>query len=332
MIETKITLLINRKSDFDIIRRQVIDSNIQFPVYIFELDSLYQIQFVSDYEEWELDTKILSCFPDYEFTEELEKGRKEIRIQLTRYQSEFSTDGWGRPIENPLNETKYLIKKSVSHSEKYNPIVKVLFGEREQNYYVNIVDGINNSTNEKGFLLLNDFRTRNENRDAEIFKDKLYTTFNEAFRFGYYKMQDTVSEDFKKHIQDEKKKITEQHRIPRKIVRNFIASCNKLEIAEILKSLDNNVIFEKRVNWRTEMRAEGIREFEEYLKSSTQDLCLMNFKIKSSWTIKLPNIGIRVEFFPQKRDNQEESNIFLKCRQFRFELSNDKIISIIEEQ
>ncbi len=27
-----------------------------------------------------------------------------------RYQSELSTDGWGRQIENPLNETKYLVK------------------------------------------------------------------------------------------------------------------------------------------------------------------------------------------------------------------------------
>jgi len=42
----------------------------------------------------------------YEFTSSLERGRKEISIEISRYQSEFSTDGWGRRIENPLNETQ----------------------------------------------------------------------------------------------------------------------------------------------------------------------------------------------------------------------------------
>ena len=332
MKETEITILINRKSDLDIVRQKIIDSNIQFPVYIFELDSFYQIEFASDYEEWELDSKILSCFPNYVFTKDLEKGRKEIRIQLTRYQSELLTDGWGRPIENPLNETKYLIKKSASNSEKYNPRIKVLFGESEENYFVNIVDGINKLTNKKGFLLLNDFKTRKENSDADILKDKLYTIFNEAFRFGYSKMQNIVNEDFRRYNQEEKKRITERHKIPRKIVRNFITSCNKFEISEILKLIDNNIIFEKRVKWQTEVRLEGIQQFEQYLKSSSQDLCSMNFKIRSSWTIKLPNIEIGVKFYPQKNDNQKDENIFLKYRQFRFKLNNDKIASIIEEQ
>ncbi len=332
MIETKITILINRKSDFDIVKQKIIESNLQFPVYIFELDSLYQIELSSDYEEWELDSKILSCFPDYEFTQDIEKGRKEIRIQMTRFQSELSMDGWGRPIENPLNETKYLIKKSTSNSNKYNPIIQVLFGESEENYFVNIVNGINKSTNEKGFLLVNDFKTRNENRNAEILKDKLFKTFNEAFRFGYYKMQNIVNEDFRKHIQEEKRKITELNKIPRKIVRNFIAACNRFEMDEILKSLDNNIVFEKQVRWQTEIRTEGILHFEQYLKTSSQDLCSMNFKIRSSWTIKLPIIEIGVKFYPQKNDNLKNEDKFLMYRRFRFKINKDKIVNIIDEQ
>ena len=58
----------------------------------------------------------------------------------------------------------------------------------------------------------------------------------------------------------------------------------------------------------------------------------MNFKIRSTWTIKLPNIAIGVKFYPQKNDKVKEENLFLKYRQFNFTLNNDKIVSIIEEQ
>lgn len=332
MIETEIKIVINRKADIAIVKQNIVDSNIQFPVYIFELDNHYEIEFVSDYEEWELDNKILSSFPDYEFTQDPEKGRKEIRLQLIRYQSEFSTDGWGRPIENPLNETKYLIKKSGNLSENFNPKVQVLFGRSEQNYFINIVDGINKTNDEKGFLLLNDFKTNNEKKDAELLKDRLYKTKNEAFRFGYYKMQDTVNEDFKRHIQEQKKNISDQHKIPRKIVRDFINSCNRHEIDGILKHLDKLVIFDKRVKWQTQLQTKGIEQFEEHLKSSNQDLCSKNFKIRSQWNISLPNITIGVKFFPKAVDKENEGKMFLKYRQFCFTLNNDKISYIIEDE
>lgn len=332
MTETAITILVNRKSDFDLIRQKLIDSKIQFPVYIFELDSHLKIEFISDYEEWELDSKILTCFPNYEFTDELEKGRKEIRIQISRYQSKLSIDDWGRPIENPLNETKYLIKKTASDSEIYNPNVKVLFGNKEENYFVNIVEGINNSTNEKGFLLVNIFKSSNEKNNTEILKEKIFKTYNEAFRFGYNKMQNTVSEDFKIHVAEKKKLLTEQHKVPKKVVRNFIASCNKFDIVEILKTLDNNFVFEKRIKSQTIIMAEGIQHFEKYLKSPTQDLCSMDFKIRTQWTITLPKIEIGVKYYPKEYNKQKNDNLPLKYRQFSFRLNNDKITSIIEEQ
>lgn len=332
MIETEIKIVINRKADIATVKQNIIDSNIQFPVYIFEFDNHYEIEFVSDYEEWELDSKVLLSFPDYEFTQDPEKGRKEIRLQLIRYQSEFSTDGWGRPIENPLNEIKYLIKKSGNSSENFNPKVEVLFGRSEQRYFIHVVGGINKANDEKVFLLLNDFKTNNEKKDAELFKDTLYKTKNEAFRFGYYKMQDTVNEDFKKHIHEQKKKISEEYKIPRKIVRDFINSCNKFEIDGILKHLDNLVIFDKRVKWQTQLQTHGIEQFEEYIKSSTQDLCLKDFKIRPQWNISLPNITIEVKFFPKPVDKESEGKTFVKHRQFRFTLNNDKISYIIEDE
>lgn len=331
MIETTITIVLNRKSDFEIVKEKIIESNFHFPVYIFESENSYKIEFVSDYEEWELDNKILLCFPDFEFTKDLEKGLKEIRIQLTRSQSEFSTDGWGRPIENPIKETKYLIKKSTDPTEKYYPNIKILFGENEQNYFINIVSGINKYNNEKGYLLLNDFKTRNKNKETEVLKDKLYKTLNEAFLFGYYKLQELVNQDFSIHIKNEKKKTTELYKVPRKIIRNFISSCNKFETNEILKLLDENIVFEKLFKMQTIIKTEGIQKFEEYLNSSAQDLCLMNFKIKSSWAMSLPYIEIEVKFYPKKSLNEEEK-IFLKFRKFKFKLKNSKIISIIEER
>lgn len=332
MIETEINILINRKSDIKVIKQNIIETNIQFPVYIFEYENHYKINFVSDYEEWEFETKILDFFPEYEFTKNLENGRKEIRLQLSRYQSEFSLDEWGRQIENPLNETKYLIKKSNSKPEKFNPKIKVLFGRSEQDYYINIVNGINKATDEKGFLLLNDFKSNDENKEVEIIKDKLYKSPIEAFNNGCYKIQELVNQDFKDYIEAQKKEIREGQKLPRKLIRDFINFCNKSEIEGILKNLDENIIFEKRIRWKTVLIIEGIQEFEDYTKSPNQELFAKKFKIRSSWNINLPSITIGVKFHPITTDYEEKSRSTLKYKQIRFEINNNKIISIIEEQ
>ena len=80
MIETQISILINRKSDIELIKNSIVNCKIQFPVYFCEFEENFNANFTSEYEEWELDKEILNCFPDYEFTENLEKGRKEIRL------------------------------------------------------------------------------------------------------------------------------------------------------------------------------------------------------------------------------------------------------------
>ena len=85
MIETDISITINRKSDIDQIKEKIIENKIRFPVYIREYEFSYQINFTSDYEEWELDTAILDCFLEYEYTTDLEKGRKEVSPRRTPY-------------------------------------------------------------------------------------------------------------------------------------------------------------------------------------------------------------------------------------------------------
>jgi len=329
MIETGLSILINRKSDLELIKNCIIKSDINFPIYICEYEEDFTINFTSDYEEWELDTKILNCFPEYEFTENLEKGRKEIRLQISRNQPEFYSDTW-RPIENPVNETKYLIKKSKEKPQKFNPKITVLFEENENDYYVNIVDGINTESREKGFLLLNEFKKRNDLNDVEVLKNELYKSRLDAFRFGRHKMQDLVNNDYEEYLKNKKKEIRKQQRVPRKIVRDFINNCNKNDLAGILKNLDENVIFEKRIKWKTQSRYIGIKKFEEFVKSKDQDLCNKDFKIRSSWDINLPiRISIGVKYSPYSNNNEVMT---LKYRQFIFEFKDKKIERIIEEK
>jgi hypothetical protein len=330
MIETQISIQINRKSDIQVVKDCIVNSKIQFPVYICEYEGNFTANFTSEYEEWELDKEILNSFPDYEFTENLEKGRKEIRLQIFRHQSQLCTDGWGRPLENPLNETKYLVKKSKNKPTRYNPRITVLFEDNEQSYYVNIVNGINKNTNEKGFLLLNEFRNQDVNGESEIFKDTLYKTPLEAFHFAKNKMEGVVDSDFEEYLKNKKKAIRKKQRIPRKRVRDFINSCNRNDLDDIFENLGENFIFEKKVKRKTETEINGFEEFKKYIKSKDQELCSMGFKIRSSWNIDLPfSITIGVKYFP---DEAKKDNMTLQYRQFIFEFKGEKIIRITEKK
>jgi len=329
-METQLSILINRKSDEELIRKSIINCKIQFPIYIFEYEEHFEVNITSDYEEWELDTEILKCFPEYEFTKNLEKGRKEIRLQVSRYQSELCTDGWLRPIESPLDETKYLVRKSKNKSTKFNPKITVLFDDNEQYYYVNIINGIDKNSGEKGFLLLNEFKTINDKNESEILKDKLYKKPIEAFHFGYHKMQDLVNNDFEEYLKGKKKEIRRQQRMPRKMIRDFIEACNKNDFEGIFKNLNQYVIFEKRTSGKKESAFRGIRELKDYIKSEKQELCNMDFKIRSSWDFNLPkNITIGVKYFSDSKNNNKMT---LKYIRFIFELQNDKISYITEEK
>ena len=220
---------------------------------------------------------------------------------------------------------KYLIKKSVNKPVNFNPKIKVLFEDKEQYYYVNIVDGINKATNEKGFLLLDNFKNKIEDDTAEILKDKLYKSQLEAFHSGYNKLSELVYDNFKLYLEDKKKKIREIEKLPRKIIRDFIKTCNNFDEVGIFKNLDKDVVYERRLNWKTLSRANGITKVKEHLNSTEQRLCSENFKIRSSWNINLPNVTIGVKYFP--KSSNPEDRPFQKYGQIQFVLENDKIIS-----
>lgn len=328
MIETEVSITVYRKLDIDLIEKKIIEQNMKFPVYIREFELSYEINFTSDYEEWELDTAILNSFPGYEYTSDLERGRKEIRVQISRYQSELSTNDWGHRIENPLNETKYLVKKSVGKAEKFSSKIKVLFEDKEQYYFVNIVDGINGTTGAKGFLLLDHFKTKETDKET-FFKDKLYKSPLEAFQEGYYKLSKVVDKDFSVYLEDKKKKIREIQKVPRKIIRDFINACNSSDESSILKILDENILFVVSKNWETIFDIEGHSEFKEYLNSADQKLCGNNLKIRSSWTFHLPKVSIGVKYFPPLKEQDMQPT--QKYEQITFVLNDKKIVSILYE-
>lgn len=326
MIETDITILVNRKSDIDKIKEEIIAQEIQSPIFIIEYENHFELIFSSGYEQWEFDSAILECFPDYEFTQNLEKGRKEIRLQISRYQSELSTDNWGRPIEDPLRETKYLIKKSNNKIERVNGNIKVLFGSDERDYYVNMVDGINKSTDEKGFLLQNEFKTICEIGEAEILKDRLYKTPQEALKYGYYKMQELVNEDFNEYIENKKKEIRKKQRMPRKIIKDFIKSCNESDIEGIIRVIDDSIIFEKFIGWERQLLFDSIEGLKKYINSPDQELCSRKFSVKSNWIFDLPIVTVWIDYNTTSSDDK----IIRKYDKWSFSFNDNKIKRITQ--
>jgi len=206
MIENEITITLNRISDLGKIEEILKRLKIQSPVFIIELEESVRINFSSDYEYYELNRAIEVEFDDYELTTEVGNGRKEIRIQFSRYQSPLSTDGWGRQLEDPLDETFYLIKKSNKKSEKLNPRIKVLFEDIEQEFFINIVRGMRKDTEEKGFLVVEsfDYLSSDESKEKPVYK-RLYSTVRDAYWSGFQSLTGFVNEEFQEYLKAKKK-------------------------------------------------------------------------------------------------------------------------------
>ncbi len=326
MTETQISITVNRKNDIDLIKNIIIDSKFQFPIYILEFEFHYQIRFESECEEWELDTKITQHFPEFEFKTDLDKGRKEIRLQISRNQSSLATDSWGRPLEDPLNETKYLVRKSSAKPERFNPNVQVLFNEDMQDYYINIIEAIRKQTGERGYLILDDFKSENEDFEKAI-KDTLYQSPYEAFEFGYYALQNVVSQDFEQYSAFRKKEQTKVNKIPRKIVREFLDACNKSDLEGVKKHLHEDVVFIKRIWHETKVNLEGLDGVMSYFASENSTLFGRDFKIRSNWFIRLPLIEIGLKYYPTTQDNSA-----LQYKKISFEIVEGQITRIIENQ
>ena len=330
MIETEIVIFLNRKSDIELVKEIILKAKIQFPIYIFEYENHYKLMFISNYEEWEVDNIILDYFKDYEFTSDFSAGRKEIRLQISRRHTDNSTDNWNRPIENPLNETKYLIRKSNSKLKNFKPKIKVLFENTERNYYINIIKGVEKNSGKKGFLILKEFKTDKIDDKIEYYKDRLYITPSEALQFGFYKMQNIVINDFKKFKEKKKKELRKQERIPRKLINDFIKSCNKNDTNGILKNLSNDATYKKRINGNTIFSTKGKDELKKKIITQKIDLCGRELKINSFTNLTNRFVTVWIRFI-QKTNTDKENGNKLQFKRFIFEINKNIISSIIEE-
>ena len=142
-------------------------------------------------------------------------------------------------------------------------------------------------------------------------------------------MSKVVDQDFGTYLENKKKEIREIQKLPRKIIRDFINACNSSDESNILKNIDENIIFEVRKNWKTLFEIEGLSKFKEYLNSSDQQLCGKNFKIRSSWSFSLPNVTIGIKYFPPA--TEQDMLPIQKYEQIRFVLNDKKIASILYE-
>ncbi|SPZ92564.1 Uncharacterised protein [Sphingobacterium multivorum] len=44
MIKTEISIIVNRKTDIDLIQQKIIENNFRFPVYVLEFEEGFQIK------------------------------------------------------------------------------------------------------------------------------------------------------------------------------------------------------------------------------------------------------------------------------------------------
>lgn len=207
MIETKICLTLERKSDIQLIEKILKNEIIDAPIFILELEDTIEVRFKGHYEYRELDNEIMEYFPEYEFISDYEANEEEIRMQIFRYQDRSFIDDWNKSLD-ALDETIYLVKKTsrkiTPKSELFNPKVRVLFEDIEKNYFINIVKGVDSSKTKHGFIVIDSFEEGDIERDILI--NEPFDNRIDAFWAGYDKLDTIVEKDFEKYKQKAKRK------------------------------------------------------------------------------------------------------------------------------
>lgn len=211
MIENYINITVLQKEDISTIESVLKSYEIQAPVIITEYENNFQVNCIADYEYWELDTGIKNAFPDYDLQEDIGNGKQEIRLKISRFQSPFSRDDWGRPIEAPLDQTKYLVKRDTTASNpiKFSRKVKVLFENEEHNYFINIVPGTN-KIEQEGFLVIDKFKELQEGDEYKILIQTLFKEPLEAFKAGCNKLEIKIAEDYEVFLKEKRRRNRER--------------------------------------------------------------------------------------------------------------------------
>lgn len=179
----------------------------EFPIFFIDLDSTIKIQFTSDYEEYELLADIKNSFKGYELKEKLGLGENTIRLTIHRYQSISSTDGWGRPLENPLDETFFLVKMPASEDQKpqLHPKVIVSYKQELQTYYINLVTAKEDEI--KGFRLIKDFENNLYGKDHKTAAfGRFHRRLMDCYSYGLWSLKEYVDAKIKESRKSSRRK------------------------------------------------------------------------------------------------------------------------------
>lgn len=196
MIHLQTSIILYNKKDIELLEMLLKEWKIDAPIIVIEYETKFKINFTSEYEYWDLDDQITDSLSDYEFTSNLGSGGKKIRMEVSRVQLPFSTDNWGRPLENLINDTKYLIRKHQKVSDNRNSLIRVWFGKENKNYFTNIIEVVT-SKNQEGFAILNDFN-QNKPKIEEFYKNQFFKEEEDAFWTALNKIERIADEDYKK--------------------------------------------------------------------------------------------------------------------------------------
>lgn len=200
MLDVSYKIDVKSEKDLEIIVSVLTKLYTTNPIYVVSIGHNYFIEFDSEYI-LDIEYEIIKHFPEYEFIDTLHLGRNDIRMIICMDQSPFSTDDWGRPLNSDnVNTTKYLVKKAqtISNGILPNSEFTVYFDEQEKKYTVNIANGINKVTEEKGFIVLG--------KDEEICINKLFTNEIDAFWSGYNFLKEDVNSDYEAYKRELKKR------------------------------------------------------------------------------------------------------------------------------
>ncbi len=206
MVDISFDIELYCKDDLDILVELLKKEGIARPVSIIELSNCYTIKFNSEYHHAGIEFQLSAIFEEYEFRPQIENGTSEIKLRISMTQSPLSTDNWDRRFNSdPVHSVSYLVKKEKEENViTVNPKFRVLFGSDEREYILNIVPGMNKTTEEKGFMVVKTIGDRNEKPDLLI--NELFPDRTSAFWRGFHTIEGRIEQDYIEWIERNKRR------------------------------------------------------------------------------------------------------------------------------
>ena len=136
--------------------------------------------------------------------DDLSSGNEQVLMIITKAQSPFSTDGWGRRWnEDSIDNINYLVKKRERQPDKPMTEFTVLFDAERREYHVPIYSKRDLDRDGDVYVVAKEYVAQGE--QPEIISDPLQT-IEDAFWYGYNKLIDKIDADYMQYQHEQKKK------------------------------------------------------------------------------------------------------------------------------